>query len=214
MKTKRTLAEFKPLNAAESQILAEIDTGEDIELGDGRLPDEDAGPDRIVRAEFIRYLALGGCDDCKTHEKGLRIFGVLICEVLDLEDCDIGLSIGLCNCRFLKEPVMMGAKLETLNLSGSTFLNGLTADRLAAKGSVFLRRVTVQGPVRLLRAKLGGELSCIGAKFIAAKNTDGKKTKYAFSADGLDVKGTLFFLRRCAGRGACFVGGGLGWNTK
>lgn len=38
----RTLADFGKLTKAEKKVLAELDTGEVIELGDGKVPPEDA----------------------------------------------------------------------------------------------------------------------------------------------------------------------------
>ncbi len=77
-KQPRTLADFEPLTKAEQQVLDELDTGKQIDLGDGELPPEDAGPERQLRARFLRWLALGGDDDHRLHEKGLRVAGALI----------------------------------------------------------------------------------------------------------------------------------------
>ncbi|MEL6588240.1 MAG: hypothetical protein AAFY65_17165 [Pseudomonadota bacterium] len=45
---------------AEAALLAACAAGEECVLGDGELPPEDAGPDRVIRAEVLRYLILGG----------------------------------------------------------------------------------------------------------------------------------------------------------
>ncbi|MDN5871379.1 MAG: hypothetical protein L0H73_11745 [Nitrococcus sp.] len=54
----RKLSDFEPLTPAEQKVLAELDTGEFIVLGDGALPEENAGDDRRLRARFIRWLVL------------------------------------------------------------------------------------------------------------------------------------------------------------
>ncbi len=77
-KQPRKLEDFRPLTKAEQQVLDELDTGELIRLGDGKVPPEDAGPTRQLRARFLRWLALGGDDDHRLHEKGLRVQGALI----------------------------------------------------------------------------------------------------------------------------------------
>ncbi|MCH8168098.1 MAG: hypothetical protein IIC03_09250, partial [Proteobacteria bacterium] len=74
----RKLEDFGKLTKAEQQVLDELDTGEVIRLGDGKVPPEDAGEERQLRARFVRWLALGGDDAPRLHEKGLRIAGALI----------------------------------------------------------------------------------------------------------------------------------------
>jgi hypothetical protein len=59
----RKLEDFGTLTKAEQQVLDELDTGEVIVPGDGKVPPEDAGPERQLRAHFLRWLALGGDDD-------------------------------------------------------------------------------------------------------------------------------------------------------
>ena len=77
-KQPRKLEDFGSLTKAEQQVLDELDTGEVIRIGDGEVPPEDAGPERQLRARFVRWLALGGDDDHRLHEKGLRVRGALI----------------------------------------------------------------------------------------------------------------------------------------
>ena len=54
--------------AAEEKLLANCQAGVPTVLGDGERP---AGPSgaRTVRAEVLRYLILGGCDDCRVDER-------------------------------------------------------------------------------------------------------------------------------------------------
>ena len=58
----RKLEDFGKLTKAEQQVLDELDTGEEIELGDGEVPPEDAGEERQLRGRFLRWLALSGAD--------------------------------------------------------------------------------------------------------------------------------------------------------
>ncbi len=53
------LAAFEPLLPAERRILAQLRSGDFDRLGDGVRPDE-ADPERVVRAELIRFLLLLG----------------------------------------------------------------------------------------------------------------------------------------------------------
>jgi len=186
---KRTLEEFGDLSPAERQVRDEICGGQFVFLGDATRPAADAGPDRQVRAEFLRYLILGGCAALPglIPENGVNVMGALVTGVLDLEGARIPRDVLLAHCRFDSVPNFMSAQLDTLNLTGSA-LPGLTADRLQAEGGVFLSNVEAAGELRLLGAKLGGNLACDGARLTAGKS--GK----ALNADGADIKG-VFFLR-------------------
>ena len=184
---KRELSDFGPLSAAEMQIRDEIGAGELVVIGDGALPDADAGPERQVRAEFVRYLMMGGCKELPAlvPETGVQVAGALITGVLALQGADCPRDLALFQCRISKIPVLLSARLGGLYLNGSA-LPGLIADRLEAKGSVFLRGVEATGEIRLLGATLGGDLDCDRARLTAGES--GR----ALSADRLEAKGSVF----------------------
>ena len=208
---KRKLAEFEPLTKAEQTLLDGLDSGEVVEIGPGTLPPEGAGEERIIHAEFLRYLILGACNGLTKaghclHEKGLQVRGALITGILDLEACRIETDLCLFNCRFEQPPLMRGAQLRSFSLSGS-YLPGLNADGLVAIGDVFLRQVISTGEIRLIGAKLGGGLECNGASLMAGDNGD------ALSADRL-VAGGSIYLNKVESNGqirlpAVKLGGGL-----
>ena len=54
----RRVSELGELSEAEQQVLAELDSGEDVVLGDGSVP-EASDDGRRVRAALIRLLLLG-----------------------------------------------------------------------------------------------------------------------------------------------------------
>ncbi|WP_101067468.1 hypothetical protein [Roseovarius salinarum] len=210
----RRLADFRPLTAAEQAVIAGLETGHVTVLGDGGLPGPEAGDDRRVRAGLIRWLALGapGDGDVRLHEKGLWIAGALVVSDgqadpimagttpgLDLQGCKLDHDLGLLGCRFRDPPVLRGTKLETLNLQGS-HLPGLRADRLEARGNVFLRGVQATGEVRLLGARIGGNLDCDGGRF---ENAGG----WALNADRLEARGNVF-LRGVEATGEVRLPGG------
>lgn len=193
-----TLADFEPLTPAEQAVIAGLGTGHVTVLGDGDLPGKDAGDDRRVRASLIRWLALGapGDDAVRLHDHGLRIAGALVVSDgqadpimagttpgLDLEGGRLDHDLALLGCRFEDTPVLRGAKLETLNLQRA-HLPGLQADRLEARGNVFLPGVHAIGEVRLARARIGGNLDCAGGRF---ENAGG----HALNADGARVAGAF-----------------------
>jgi len=197
----RRLADFGPLSPAEQQLRDEVCEKEWVILGDGTRPGAAAGPDRQVRARFLRYLILGGCDALPgvIPERGVRVAGALVTGVLDLEGARNPRDVGLLQCRFDSVPNFRSTRIDTLNLSGSA-LPGLNADRLQAEGSVILVGVEATGEIRLGGAKLGGDLGCEGARFTAGDS--GR----ALFADGLLAEGGVF-LRGVEATGEIRLGG-------
>lgn len=194
------LEDFKTLSAAERKLRDEVATGQDVVISNTR-PAPNAPIDVQIRASFIRYLALGGCDACRPGPKGVRVVGALItgdgpkqAETvgLDLEGCTLRGDFVLINC-CIPDPILFRrAQIRTLNLHYSILLGGLgtalTADGLEATGGVLLRGVEAIGSVRLLGAKLGASLECDNARFKAVQDKKGNWCPALF-ADGLETTG-------------------------
>lgn len=185
------LDDFRPLLPAEEAVVAGLSNGNFDRLGDGSRPDT-PDPARVIRAPFLRFLLLGGQDGCRPHEKGVRISGAWITEVLDLEACRVFRDIGLNDCHFELAPILRAAIINRLFLDGSS-LPGLQGERLEARGGIYLRGAQVNGEVSLSQARLGGNLECDGA-------TIRTTTGYALGAPALEVRNVL-------ARGASFRGG-------
>src|SRR5580698_4294001 len=99
-----SLADFQPLHAAEAKVVAGLGSGDFNRIGNGLCPTGN-DPTRIVRAELLRLLILGGGGvDFRLHEKGLRLSGAEVIGVLDLEGCRIPRDIALTDCRFDASP--------------------------------------------------------------------------------------------------------------
>ncbi|TCR66321.1 hypothetical protein [Bosea sp. BK604] len=176
------LDDFRPLLPAEEDVVAKLLSGSFDRLGDGSRP-ESADPARIVRARFLRFLLLGGEDGCRPHEKGIRITGAWITDVLDLEACRVFRDIGLNDCHFEAAPILKAAIINRLFLDGSQ-LPGLQAERLEARGGVYLRGAEINGEVNLVQSRLGGNLECGGATIRVPRG-------YALLASSLEVRNVL-----------------------
>ncbi|MCU4180020.1 hypothetical protein [Bosea sp. BH3] len=185
------LDDFRPLLPAEEEIVARLKSGSFDRLGDGVLPAE-PDPARVVRAAFLRFLILGGEPGCRPHEKGVLVRGAWISDALDLEACRVFRDIGLNDCHFEATPVLRAAIINRLFLDGSR-LPGLQAERLEARGGIYLRGAEVEGGINLDQARLGGNLECDGA---AVRNRGG----YALLGRSLEVRNLLL-------RGATLKGG-------
>lgn len=192
------LDDFRPLLPAEEEIVARLQSGNFDRLGDGVLPAE-PDPARLVRATFLRFLILGGEAGYRPHEKGVLVRGAWISEVLDLEACRVFRDIGLKDCHFEATPILRAAIINRLFLDGSR-LPGLQAERLEARGGIYLRGAEVEGAIHLDQARLGGNLECDGA---AIRNRGG----YALLGRSLEVRNVL--LRGATLRGGANLSGAV-----
>jgi hypothetical protein len=190
------LDDFQPLLPAEEEVVARLLSGNYDRLGDGTRP-EAPDPSRVIRASFLRFLMLGGQEGCRPHEKGIRITGAWITQTLDLEACHVFRDIGLIDCHFEATPILRAAIINRLYLDGSS-LPGLEAERLEARGGVYLRGAQVQGEVNIAQSRLGGNLECDGATIRVARG-------HAIDAAAIELRNLL--LRGATLRGGLTVAG-------
>ena len=118
-----------------------------------------------VRADFVRFLALGGDEQAPVHERGVQLSGAWLLGHLDLEAVRIGVPLLLEDCRI--EAIEAGhCTLKVLSLRGSELLNGLIGDGLRCEGNMHLADgFHARGEVRLAGATICGNLNCRGARF-------------------------------------------------
>jgi hypothetical protein len=91
---------------------------------------------------------------------------------------------------------------SALECSGGTFSDpsqkhggghALTADRVVVRGDVlFAQAFHAEGEVRLLGARIGGDLSCIGGTFINPPKADLPASNHALSAHTVTIGGNVF----------------------
>ena len=193
------LEEFEPLRPAERKLVAEMASGMTVVLGH-EVPSENADPDLRLRASFVRYLALGGCEACRPPEKGVSVRGAYIegdgpeggeTRGLDLEGCILQGDLRLFRCRIPDQILLRGTSIESLFLDRSCLSVGISGERLTARGNLLLRHATVAGIVRITQAKIGGGLDCDGST-IQATEVAGEEQRVAIEADGLEVGGSVF----------------------
>jgi hypothetical protein len=197
-------SDLEPRSPAEAAFLADVSGPGFTLIGDGGPPDNGA-TEPTVRADLIRAVLMREAGAPRLHEKGLRLGGALITGVLDLEGCRIGADIRLADCRFEAALVMRSCLLDSLLLDGS-ILSGLLAEKLEARGGVYLRGTTIEGLATLRGAQLGGGLVADGATLT---RPDGD----ALMADGLEARGG-FLLRGAQVRGTVsLVGARLGGDV-
>lgn len=168
----RTLTEFKPLKPAELKLLEACRTGTLARISE-KCPEQ---PDEqnIVRADFLRFLALGGDEHAPLHEMGVTLQGAWMDGVLNLVSATIRGSLWLFKCRFRKKPLLSYSYIHGgVHLEGS-HVEGLEAGGMVCNGSVSLNGVTANRTINLMGAEIGGNLYCNGAKFHGITAPDGK----------------------------------------
>lgn len=182
--TGRMLSDFKPLKPLEKKLMDACRKGELAFIGEQRP--ERATEQNIIRAAFLRFLALGGDENAPVHEKGIQLQGAWLDGKLDLDGTTLPSGLLLVNCHFSATPLLHDCRIHgSVTLVGS-HVDGLIADGMVCTGSVFLSNGFISsGTVRLLSAQIGGSLDCSAATF------DGMGS-YALGCDRAVIKGSVF----------------------
>ena len=178
------------LTSLEETMLAQAKTGEWLDCGEGPFDlaaMQSWGKERAVNAAVLRELLVG--KRWPVHAKGVRLRGVLIGGLLDLEGAELHCPLSLDGCWLdASDPVCLDRATATrIALTKCHLAGGLTADMLTA-GQVDLSRSTLlKGPLSLKCANITGELICSGAQL---KGTDSDLN--ALVAGGIKVGGSVY----------------------
>ena len=185
----RWLGDFPDLSDAEKRLVKDCAAGTGCVLGATRP--ETATTENTIRADLIRFLALGGCEANPVHENGVQLAGAWVEGKLDLNNATVKVDLQLEACRFSHSIVATDSKLAGLYLSGSQ-LAGILADRMVVTGSLFLcDGFIATGEVGLLGAQIGGNLVCNRGTF-SSMRTGGTSAGDALNVEHIVVKGALF----------------------
>lgn len=190
----RSLTDFENLSDAEKKLIDCAVRGDECRLGE-EVPKEPT-PDNVIRPELIRFLALGGDENTPVHEKGVQLRGAWIGpgakefpDELDFDGASLVTRLALLFCFFPSSLSFRDSSAISLSLAGSVF-RGFYADRLKLDGGLFLRRVHAEGPVRLLGAEIGGDLTCSGGHFEGGPSQN--KDCIAIACDSATIGGSVF----------------------
>lgn len=140
------------LHAPERQLWNSFAQGDAIDVRDG----SSAEPE--VRAEVLAALLLGsGTDAAPGDRPALRLTGARVTDVLDLRFGEIDAPVVLDECRFDHTPLLGGARIRELALTGCA-LPGLAADTARIDGRLVLSRCRLTGPLVLTCAQIHSDL--------------------------------------------------------
>ena len=175
------------LHPAEKQLLSCAARGVACKIGTKRPALQ--SKTNIVRAALLRFIALGGDEENPLHDRGVELVGAWIdCKDgdLDFEGARFKTSLWLHKCAVNGSILLRDAKCASISLSGSS-VHGVAADRLQAKGSLFLYKgFRARDIVNLGGANITGDLVCSNGRFDGAPD--------ALSCPGLETGGHVFLL--------------------
>ena len=183
-KDRRTLDNFGALLEGENKLVQGNGTGDPVVIGDGTLP-KPGDADRVVRAEMIRFLLLGGNADNQPHPTGVRLSGAWVTGKLELQGCRGLGNITMNYCHFDHVLNLEFSEVQSLSLYGSMF-PGISGRGLTVHSDISLVEAKPSELVGLNEARIGSDLKCL-----ALKNE--KSTGTAFSAVRATVGGTASF---------------------
>lgn len=168
------LEDFLPLLPAEAKLRQCAANGEACVVDDfsGERP-ENPTSENSIRAEYLRYMAIGGCSFSLIHARGINILGAFITcnEELDLQATEICKDLKLHQCLIEGHLNISGANAKNISLNGSKLVS-LIAEKASINGSINLeQKFTSQQSVRLSSAKISGSLLCENAELLEANNS-------------------------------------------
>lgn len=124
-----------------------------------------------IRAEYIRYLALGGAGDDKVHFRGIQIRGAWIEGQLDLTNSTVNGSLIFRNCHIERIPKLTHAKIFGLLSFNGSKLPGCSAVGIQVNSSLtFCEGLKSLGGINIKSARILGSLEFDGSSFSAEQD--------------------------------------------
>jgi hypothetical protein len=181
-------ADGRPLDAAEVKLLEAVNAGQTADyrpfIASGKAPPqvEHWDDSRTISAGAILGIIRGTTPGLRLTRAGLRIAGARIAGALQLASLHFPYPLELIGCRVDNPIVLDGAKIDSLNLTGSR-IGRMNASSLEVSSGVFLNNGFVaEDTVCLHHSRIGGDLSCAGGKLNHSE-------RLALDAEGVEIGG-------------------------
>ncbi|MGY1448435.1 hypothetical protein [Pseudomonas chlororaphis] len=176
------LNDFRPLKPAEEKLLRCTLSGKVASFSAHRP--EQATSENTIRADFLRFLIMGGDKVNIVHEQGVRLRGAYIEGILDLRSSKIPTAFLLQNCLCFNTLFLNNASIDgRVSLDGSAWA-GVQAPLVSIAGSLSIRQLFSFGSINLLGAKIEGSLT------LSESSIDGRGFA-AIRADRIQISGNL-----------------------
>ena len=169
------------LTDAEEALIAACRAGTDCPLG-STPPPADAPPGLTIRADVLRYLILGGCDEKPVQSPGIALSGARITGTLDLDFATAKGGTTLSHCRFDAPIKARQARFEILSLEGS-HLVGLNAQGATFTGDAHFKNMQAKATLNLSGASIAGDLDAHGAQLTPDNG-------FALNAQNIQIDGS------------------------
>jgi hypothetical protein len=187
---------------AERELMSACAVGQLAIIGEQR-PDKRVPGRNLIRASFIRFLALGGDAETSIHEVGIQVCGAWIEGDIDFSHCELTVPIVLLRSSISGNIELTDAITRSIIIDGSC-MAGIFADRMHCKGNFAGRNISPVKQVRLISARIDANLEFSGAKLRSNKNT-------SLLCNNTSIRGDLFindgFTASC---GVSLVGTSIG----
>jgi hypothetical protein len=173
----------------EEEMRAKAAAGELLDCGAGPFDlaaMQSWGEERAVSAALLRDLLVGG--QWPVHAKGIRLRGVKISGLLDLEGATVRCPLSLADCYLdADEPACLDHAIASRVALTGCQLAGLSANVLTAAQVDLSGSTLLAGPLSLMSANITGDLTCSGTR-LNGTDTD----LNAFVAGGMKVGGSVY----------------------
>ncbi len=156
-----SLQEFQPLKPAELKLLDAALKGKQCSIGPGRPAA--VSEDNEIRADFLRFLALGGENRTAVHESGVRIQGAFVSGAVNLAGATAVRPLWIEDCTIGGEFRFSDAETKVVSLEGTAVL-GIHGEGVQVDGALLLGRSIIEGSLELFGAGITGTLSCVGCR--------------------------------------------------
>ncbi len=156
-----TLQDFVPLTPAEQRLLAVSPAGKQCSFSRTRplAPAED----NLIRADFLRFLALDRDVAATVHDGSLRVQGAYIDGTVNLDGARKVRPLWIVDSTISGEFSFADADTKVVSLD-RTAVSSIRGEGVKVDGSLLLRGTAIDGSLQLFGAEITAALSCTGCR--------------------------------------------------
>lgn len=159
-------------NPAEKWVVEQVTAGQPADLIEN-FPEEE---NRKLRARFLEDLLTSMLPGVKPHRNGVRIYGAIIDEPINLGNAQIPWEAWLEYCQFRSSAILRRATFErAVSFNNSTFAAEANFYGIKVGQSIFCRNTVFEGPVDFLAAEIASSFEATEAKFRKKANFNNMK---------------------------------------
>ena len=206
----RSLAEFLPLMPKELELVSNCAGGNVI--WKNLPPPNSAKPENTVRADFLRFLLLGGDAQAPVSDRGITVCNAWITGRLDLLTSKNLIGFRFVRCKFEQKINLINTQVVNEAHFHKCVIPEIQADRLHSSRSFIIFDCLISGSVSLIGAKIDGDLHCGKSKISSIVGTDANISGRVRLTGGFESAGVVDFSRAKIGGNADMTGAQLNGN--